>query len=97
MNTLLIDKRNKYKQLSNGAFCEFLERVLGLYNTGVTLGFAVDHNWKLLNKSDPVCEKGSYRLFNCMYLATCNLTCECDITLKFGPYTPNIALWHGVM
>ena len=40
----------------------------------------------LLNICDPVCEKGSYSLFNCMYLATCNLTCECGgITLKFGP------------
>ena len=42
-----------------------------------------DFNELKFSKCDPVCEKGSYSLFNCMYLATCNLTCECGITLKF--------------
>ena len=35
---------------------------------------------------DPVCEKGSYSLFNCMYLTIHNSTCECGITLQFGPF-----------
>ena len=35
-----------------------------------------------------VCEKGSYSLFNCMYLTTYNLTCECGISLKFSPLIP---------
>ena len=37
---------------------------------------------------DPVCDKGSYSLFNYMYLATCNFTYECGITLKVGPLIP---------
>jgi len=44
-----------------------------------------------LDICDPVCEKG---LFYCMYLATCNLTCECGITLKFSSLV--LLTWHYV-
>ena len=48
--------------------------------------------------SDPVCEKESYSLFNCMYVATYNSTCERAITLKFDfCIPPIIALWHDVI
>ena len=48
--------------------------------------FKFTTNINAKNICDPVCEKGSYSLFNCMYLATYNLTSECGITLTtFGP------------
>ena len=33
-------------------------------------------------------EKESHSLFSCMYLANCNLTCECGFIMKFGPFIP---------
>ena len=36
---------------------------------------------------DPVCEKGSYSLSNCIYMVTHNLTGEYGTSLKFGHST----------
>ena len=35
-------------------------------------------------KCDPVCEKGSYSLSNCIYMVTHNLTGEYGTSLQFG-------------
>ena len=36
---------------------------------------------------DPVCEKGSYSLSNCIYMVTHNLTGEYGTSLQFGHST----------
>ena len=41
----------------------------------------------LLEICDPVCEKGSYSLSNCIYMVTHNLTVEYGTSLQFGHST----------
>jgi len=47
----------------------------------------IDYN-SCNNICDPVCEKGSYSLFNCTHLTAHTFTCEFGITLQFCPLVP---------
>ena len=52
---------------------------------------------RTLFRCDLVCEKGSYSLFNCMYLTAHNFACEFGITQQFCTLIPLTYICYDVI